>query len=455
MPEGPDGKTIIIVKKVSGHGGGHGGAWKVAYADFVTAMMALFMVLWLVNSASEPTRQRIASYFRKPGIFEKGSGTPLQMGGGGILPESFAPPAEANSQVVINKKIYEVDSATGKIKESFDPSQSVSVVSIGGKKQTAEKNDQEQGSEGEIDLAQLKAELDKAMAGEKRGANASEGGGTEGQKNTGSADKSQNVQQSQRPAAQSGQAPAKPASLLGQVDIKVDQRGLLLEIMDTDSTSMFELGQASIKNAAQEQLLKIAKILAKLPNPIDIEGHTDARPYRGRNSSGYDNWDLSIERANAARRILQQAGIEDKRIARVVGYADQRPRIPADPLGASNRRITIAMRFSEQAKMALEGTKTIQTKPQPLLNQSENMMPKNASAAANVPKQDAAYWRTESQSSPPEKQEKPGQLRIDVGTTMPEGAPVEKNDPAVDAGGSNRLIEKDKIFGEKNPFFTK
>ena len=85
MPEGPDGKTIIIVKKVSGHGGHHGGAWKVAYADFVTAMMALFMVLWLVNSSSSNTRERIASYFRKPGIFEKGSGTPLEIGGGGRL----------------------------------------------------------------------------------------------------------------------------------------------------------------------------------------------------------------------------------------------------------------------------------------------------------------------------------------------------------------------------------
>src|SRR5262249_25539587 len=109
MPEGPDGKTIIIVKKVSGHGGHHGGAWKVAYADFVTAMMALFMVLWLVNSAAEPTRQRIASYFRKPGIFQTGSGTPVETGGAGILNDTFAPPAEANSQIVMDKRIYNVE----------------------------------------------------------------------------------------------------------------------------------------------------------------------------------------------------------------------------------------------------------------------------------------------------------------------------------------------------------
>ncbi|HMP49758.1 MAG TPA: flagellar motor protein MotB, partial [Oligoflexia bacterium] len=102
MPEGPDGKTIIIVKKVSGHGGHHGGAWKVAFADFVTAMMALFMVLWLVNSAAEPTRDRIASYFRKPGIFQKGSGNPMEMGGGGILPETFSPPTDGNAQIQVS-----------------------------------------------------------------------------------------------------------------------------------------------------------------------------------------------------------------------------------------------------------------------------------------------------------------------------------------------------------------
>jgi flagellar motor protein MotB len=86
-----DDKPIIVIKKKGGHGGHHGGAWKVAYADFVTAMMAFFMVMWLVNSASEPTRQNIASYFRKPGLFASGSGTPLQIGGAGFL-EDAAPP---------------------------------------------------------------------------------------------------------------------------------------------------------------------------------------------------------------------------------------------------------------------------------------------------------------------------------------------------------------------------
>src|SRR5262245_15610169 len=119
MPEGPDGKTIIIVKKVSGHGGHHGGAWKVAFADFVTAMMAFFMVLWLVNSASVTTRERIASYFREPGVFEKGSGTPLQEGGAGILSDAFSPPAAENSRALHTDKIYKVETSVGDIPDAF------------------------------------------------------------------------------------------------------------------------------------------------------------------------------------------------------------------------------------------------------------------------------------------------------------------------------------------------
>ena len=87
-----DDKPIIVIKKKGGHGGHHGGAWKVAYADFVTAMMAFFMVMWLVNSAETKTKKAIASYFRRPGLFESGSGTPLLIGGSGMLPEAFAPP---------------------------------------------------------------------------------------------------------------------------------------------------------------------------------------------------------------------------------------------------------------------------------------------------------------------------------------------------------------------------
>src|SRR5476651_2013021 len=116
--------TVVVKrKKVSGHGGHHGGAWKVAYADFVTAMMAFFMVLWLVNSASVTTRERIASYFREPGVFEKGSGVPLEEGGAGILPDAFSPPGDENSRMSSSAKIYKVAAQNGRLPDAYDVGQ--------------------------------------------------------------------------------------------------------------------------------------------------------------------------------------------------------------------------------------------------------------------------------------------------------------------------------------------
>jgi chemotaxis protein MotB len=442
MPEGPDGKTIIIVKKVSGHAAAHGGAWKVAYADFVTAMMALFMVLWLVNSASEPTRQRIASYFHKPGIFEKGSGTPVEMGGGGLLPDTFAPPADANSQIITTKKIYEIDAHTGKVRDYFDPGEGGDSIAynppaaptdeegeeLGGKGGAQEKPKisgkatEEQTEETEVDLEKLKAELEEAAA-------AGKGEG------------------------------AKEANGIGQVDIKVDQRGLLVEIMDTDTASMFQVGSAAILPEAQQQLSKIAKILVDLPNPVDVEGHTDARPYRGKIAENYDNWDLSVDRANSARRILQQAGLANNKIARVVGYADQRPKTPEAPLNPANRRITIAMRFTEPAKAALESTKTVETKPKPIPLPGTSAQKQQGTPAPEAGQQaKSASEKTpaaaEQKGVEPEHKRK--ELRVDVQTTIPEGAvivqpdvPKVSEEPAPPPAG----IEKDKIFGNVNPFF--
>lgn len=445
MPEGPDGKTIIIVKKVSGHGGAHGGAWKVAYADFVTAMMALFMVLWLVNSASEPTRQRIASYFHKPGIFEKGSGTPMEIGGGGVLQDTFAPPAEENSQIITSKKIYEVDAHTGKVRDYFDPGDGgESIVynppvkpndeegeEIGGKGGTEELQkartktpptdvEGKEKEEKDIDLEKLKAELEKAAA----------------------------------IGAQGGKEP----NLLGTVDIKVDQRGLLVEIMDTHTASMFQVGSAAIQPDAQQQLLKIAKILVGLPNPVDVEGHTDARPYRGKIAENYDNWDLSVDRANSARRVLQQAGMANNKIARVVGYADQRPKTPENPLNPANRRITIAMRFTEQAKAALESTQTVETKPKPLLLQDTAAQKQAAPAAAQPGRSAAESTPAAIEKKGQEPEHKRHELQVDVQTTIPEGAVIVPPDEAARKEGDEPVsrptgIEKDKIFGIGNPFF--
>ncbi len=394
MPEGPDGKTIIIVKKVAGHGGHHGGAWKVAYADFVTAMMALFLVLWLVNSASVTTREAIASYFKRPGVFEKGSGTPLEIGGGGILPDTFAPPAEANSQIVANKKIY----ASEDTEEDVAPKRGKGGSGSG---------------EEELNFERIASEIQSSVK-QQQGA---------------------------------------VAGFVGEIGVKVDQRGLHLEIMDTPTASMFQSGSASISPEAREVLKRISAILIQLPNPIDIEGHTDSAPFREGIREKYDNWDLSTHRANVARRTLEELGLKPVQVARVVGYADRRLKVPGEPLDPSNRRISISMRYTEQAAAALAGSNATETRPLPVqpTNPTGTVVP--TPPGVKVPD----YVRALDQLLPAEEPEDPAErlpvkddinrLKVEVGTSAPDGTPISESEP-----GGPVWMEKDKIFGDTNPF---
>lgn len=417
MPEGPDGKTIIIVKKVSGHGGHHGGAWKVAYADFVTAMMALFMVLWLVNSASVTTREKIASFFKEPGVFSKGSGTPLELGGAGILPDAFNPPASEKDGNAPSRSSNDGDSACG------TQTQGTNIGEGEGISKEVQKKIQEKLQEETKDLEGLAKELKKQIleAASKIG----DGG-----------------------------------KLLGKIDIKTDQRGLHIEIMDTDTASMFELGSSRLQPIAEEELGKIGKILKTLPNPLDIEGHTDGRPFNARGGLEYDNWNLSSDRAHSARRVLVGAGIKEKQIARVVGYADQRLKVPEDSLASANRRISISMRYTEMAAKALEGTKALPTEPrivpsllpipQPIkLNPPViNVTTPKQVEPLTVPKAEALP----SPSAKPARKE----LAIEVGVSKEEGPAVSRTaQPKAEpvAENENEIWKsKDKIFGNTNPF---
>ena len=415
MPEGPDGKTIIIVKKVTGHGGHHGGAWKVAFADFVTAMMAFFMVLWLVNSASVTTREKIASYFREPGVFAKGSGTPLQIGGAGILSESFAPPAEGNSNTTTARKIYKVASTSGKQPEAFDSGDGKGVMEMEFAEQTKSEKDQKK------DLEELANQIKKQMAAE-------------------------------------GKKIGDDGKLLGKIEIKVDQRGLHIEIMDTEKASMFHRGSAALQPVAEFELIKIAKILKTLPNPIDIEGHTDATPFSSAKQNSYDNWNLSSDRANAARRILVGSGIEEKQIARVVGYADKRLKFQEDPLNDSNRRISISMRFTELAAKSLEGTKTTPTESRIVGEKSEPkpepkpVEQKPAEPPPPLPNVESSSQKAQVWDHTPKPQPGSSGLAVSVEATEPEGGPI-RNEPSRATGdGTGNWQEKDKIFGGKNPF---
>jgi chemotaxis protein MotB len=231
---------IIIVKKKGGHAGHHGGAWKVAYADFVTAMMALFIVLWLMN-ASKQVQEAVGGYFKDPRGSAKVVGTNKNGTGENI--------------VVKKEDMRKLKDALLQSIHHLDP-------------------------------------MDK---------------------------------------------------LKGQIEITVTSEGLRIELMESAKGTFFELGSAKPTPELIDLLKVLSVELGKLPNKISIEGHTDSKPYSG--GANYDNWDLSSDRANEARRIMQSEGIQPDQVSQVRGFADQRLRLPQNPQDPSNRRISLIVQY--------------------------------------------------------------------------------------------------------------
>ncbi|MGH9738469.1 MAG: OmpA family protein [Candidatus Acidiferrales bacterium] len=232
---------IIVVKKISGHGGHHGGAWKVAYADFVTALMALFIVLWLMNT-SKTIQNAVGGYFRDPrGTADKAGKSIVGNGGGAtILP-----------------------------KENMNT---------------------------------LKKELQKAI------------------RQIPNFDKLKN-----------------------HILMTVTPDGLRIDLIEGAKGTFFESGSSRLNSDGQELLSTLAKELSKLPNKLSVDGHTDAKPYL--KGSNYGNWELSADRANSARRLLQRNGIGEDQVTEVRGFADQRPLDKTNPLDPSNRRISLVVHY--------------------------------------------------------------------------------------------------------------
>lgn len=233
-------RPIIIVKKKGGHGGHHGGAWKVAYADFVTAMMALFIVLWLMNS-SKQIQEAVGGYFKDPTGNSKKVGSNMQGTGDNFTLTRDNMP---------------------KLKE------------------------------------QLQSSIRQMSDFEK---------------------------------------------LKSHIEMTVTAEGLRIELSESASGTFFDSGSAKLKPDGAELLITLAQELANLPNKLSIEGHTDSQPYAP--SATYGNWELSADRANAARRVMQANGIRDDQVIQVRGFADQRLRKPEAPLDPANRRISVIVQY--------------------------------------------------------------------------------------------------------------
>ena len=273
----PTEPRIVKKKKVAG-GGAHGGAWKVAYADFVTAMMALFIVLWIM-SQSQSIRQNVAQYFKNPGLLPGATGLMETSDLGGELP------------------------TPGHSQELQRP-------------------------------APIKPDL--------------------------SCDRSTLEEARKRITELIAQLP-ELSRLKDQVALEFTQEGLRIELLDKENSHFFEIGSAKVKPETQELLKLIAKELGKLPNQLTVEGHTDSRPY---GTKDYTNWELSADRANAARHLMDEDGIRPGQVISVMGCADRQLRNPADPLDFQNRRVSILVRFQGDSREAPLDMQKLEGSPQ-------------------------------------------------------------------------------------------
>ena len=281
---------LLIIRRVKrGHGGGHhGGAWKVAYADFVTAMMAFFLVMWLVGTTTKVEKGAIAEYFKNPS---------MQAGHSMVPSQSMGPGGAANSLVQLSAVTTPSsgDNGTQLSKPEIKPEDVEKLAREQEKKQ----------------LEALMQNLKEAI------------------------DKSQALQ------------PFKDQLLLD-----ITPEGLRIQIVDKQSRPMFDSGSTTLKTYTGDILHELAAFLNSVPNKISLSGHTDTAPYAG--GDGYTNWELSSGRANAARRALVAGGMQEKKVALVIGLADSVLFDKSDPRNPINRRISIVVMNKAAEKAVLE-----------------------------------------------------------------------------------------------------
>lgn len=256
---GDESPTVIrVVRKKVQQGGHHGGAWKVAYADFVTAMMAFFLVMWIVGM-DETAKDSVQSYFNDPAGYMKQSTS-----GNGLLPGGTS--------------LFDTESALAELSRRRRARERVQFEQI-------------------RDRLSASLEADERLAG-----------------------------------------------IADQVSIAVTEEGLRIQLEEAaEGSTFFPVGSTSLTSAASSLINTIGPEIAAVENEVIVEGHTDAAPL---NRAGYTNWELSGDRANAARRALEAAGLNPDRVREVRGYADRQLADPADPFAASNRRITLLLPYS-------------------------------------------------------------------------------------------------------------
>ena len=295
----------ILVKRVKKVAGGHhGGAWKIAFADFATAMMAFFLVMWLMSSATPEQKKAISGYFQDPiGFTESASPYVIDLGG----TPTPAPDRTLNP---------ELKDAPDSQEAAVDAQQDQAEIDASQAETLAEQVERER-------LEMLLQELQTKVE--------------------------------ENPELQ---------KFKDQILFEITQDGLRIQIMDAENRPMFDLGSARLQPYFEDILLILADTIKAVPNKISVSGHTDAKPFVGRGDFG--NWELSSDRANAARRTLVAGGYPDEQVARVVGYASSALFDREDPFNPVNRRIDIVV-LTKKAQRAIEGEQGVEegTAPAP------------------------------------------------------------------------------------------
>ena len=365
-----DKPTIVIRKEEVVEGGHHGGAWKVAYADFVTAMMAFFLLMWLLNATTEEQRRGLADYFSPNNLMARttsGFGAPF----GGLTPNIDGSLASSKGAVQVvmapPHPVIDSDEDEGDIPAHDSPRREPGAALVptareGGTAVAARALPAEAdpdadpvragrpdaaGRSGDAGVAPGIAALAGAAA--RTGADTAQAG-AQGAGPGGAmppASRAEAERQEQAALERAAQAirdavNADPAlaAIAGQLRLDLTPEGLRIQVLDAEGQPMFATGSAALNERARALLAKVAPVLLRLPEGIGIAGHTDAQPYRGNERS---NWDLSADRAHATRRLLAEAGLPDGRIRAVAGHADRDLLLPADPLAAANRRVAITV----------------------------------------------------------------------------------------------------------------
>ena len=293
---GSDEKAPIIIKRVKKGGEGHhGGAWKVAYADFVTAMMAFFLLLWLLNAVTEQQLNGVADYFTPIAASTRESGAGGMLGGQTVGEGASQSRTGAAAAVVLPPPSIGSGGS-----EMTDPNQSSQDSQDASVQAAQEAKEQRQ-------FEQVAQELKQTISGV-----------------------------------------PDLAPLASSLLVDNTPEGIRIQVMDQDKVDMFSPGSANLFPRSKELLMQIAKVIRKMPNKLSITGHTD--PSTAVDPSGYTNWELSSDRALATRRALLEGGMDDRQINKVVGVSDREPIDRAQIRSPRNRRVSIVLLRAENVQ---------------------------------------------------------------------------------------------------------